>query len=635
MPNIYLDNTPLETAIKKYIATLPSSVGETKSEEIPVTKALERITSKAIFACNNSPLYDCAAMDGIAVIAEKTDSARDIAPLTLQPGDYKFIDTGDPILPPYNAVIMIEDIQTAPQPGCIIIRKAATSFQHVRPIGEDIVQGEMVLPANHRIRPVDIGALLSGGIVNICVKKLPSVGIIPTGTELVEPGTSTKKGDIIESNSYMLSALVSENGGVSNRYPIVQDDKASLHHTLKHAVQHNDIVLLCSGTSAGREDFTKSTIEELGKVVFHGIAIKPGKPAILAIVDDKPVIGIPGYPVSAYVVYKNIVEQVLTTIGYGQVPHPVTTTITATLSRRLVSSVKHKEFVRVRLGKISNKYVAVPLARGAGSGMSLVRADGFCTIDKDIEGIEAGTDVDIALITSQKALESSLLSIGSHDIIMDILANMLYNTTRLSSAHVGTMGGLVALKNNECHIAPIHHLDEESGTYNTSIIEQFFDANTTEKVVLIKGVERIQGIMIAKGNPLNITGIKDLPRCKYVNRSLGTGTRMFLDYQLKLAGISPAHINGYDRDVSTHMNVGGVIAGGSADAGIGVMSAAIACGLDFIPVGVEEYDFAVYESSLALTNVQNFIRVLKSQEFCEALELLGGYNIGACGDVYQ
>ena len=636
MPNIYLENISIDNALQKYISRLQPFAK--KNKRVLVTDALGYTTSEAVFATNNSPLYDCAAMDGIAVISERTKNARDISPIALMPyKDFINIDTGDPILPPYDAVIMAEDVQYETD-GNVIIRKGAVSYQHVRPIGEDIVKGELIIPTGFKIRPVDIGALLSGGITEIFVDAMPKIAIIPTGSELIEPGEEIKTGSIIESNSRMLEALIKETECEPHRYNIVPDNFALLHKTLKNAIDTCDMVLICSGTSAGQEDYTKNIIEELGEVVVHGVAVKPGKPAILAVVNGKPVIGIPGYPVSAYVVYKHLVTPVVENLFSYAVPQCFSTSpkigpVEATLTKRLVSSIKHKEFVRVKLGKINGKLVASPLSRGAGSGMSLVQADGFCIIDQEIEGLEAGTAVQISLLRNINELEKTVVSIGSHDIIMDILADLLAlsrSGIHLSSSHVGTMGGLMALRNNECHIAPIHYLDEETGIYNVNIIKRLFPEN---KMALVKGVQRIQCIMVAKGNPLNITGIADLKNCRYVNRSRGTGTRMFLDYHMKRSNILPEDIIGYDREAATHMNVGGIIASGGADAGLGVMSAALACGLDFVPIGVEDYDFAMQADTLENEYVQTFIQALSSPIFREKLDKLGGYNSKNCGEV--
>jgi putative molybdopterin biosynthesis protein len=265
--------------------------------------------------------------------------------------------------------------------------------------------------------------------------------------------------------------------------------------------------------------------------------------------------------------------------------------------------------------------------------MSLVRADGFCVIEQNREGVEAGAEVDVVLCRGLEGLENTVVSIGSHDLILDVVADMmpnLFHGVNLSSTHVGSMGGLLALKNGEAHIAPTHLLDEASGVYNIPILQKLFP---NKQMALIKGVGRIQGIMVKKGNPLQITGITELAKGRYVNRQRGAGTRVLLDYLLKKDGIDPATIQGYDREAATHMAVAAAIQGGSADAGMGILSAAQAMGLDFVPIGVEEYDFAIPVEYLELEHVQRFIQTLKSSEFLSALEKLEGYTAKQCGRI--
>ena len=212
--------------------------------------------------------------------------------------------------------------------------------------------------------------------------------------------------------------------------------------------------------------------------------------------------------------------------------------------------------------------------------------DGFCIIEQDDEGLEAGTEVNVVLSRDLDSLEHTVVSIGSHDIILDVIADLLptlYSGIHLSSSHVGSMGGLLALRNGEAHMAPIHLLDENTGVYNVPVIKNLF---TDRQIALIKGVGRTQGIMVKKGNPLGIKGIEDLPRCRYVNRQRGAGTRLLFDYKLKSLGIQPSGIEGYTREAATHMAVAAAIQGGSADTGMGVLSAAKAMDLDFIPVGI-------------------------------------------------
>lgn len=627
--NLYLSNTPVELAIEKYLMALQDLV-KPKSEEISVTDSLERITHKAVYAKYCSPLFNAAAMDGIAVVSKNTKGAREGSSLVLKQGiDFIAVDTGDPIKTPYDAVIMAEDL-TEQEDGDVSIIEAAAPWQHVRPIGEDIVAGEMLLPSKHKIRPIDIGVLLSGGITKINVLKQPTVAIFPTGTEIIEPGTEPKEGDIIESNSRMFEAMVKENAGLPHRFLPIADDYDKLKNAIEQATKEYDLVIVNAGSSAGREDFTVHILRELGEVLVHGVAIKPGKPVILAIVNGKPVIGLPGYPVSAYINFENFVVPVLKLMSTEV--QQCSTRVKAVISKRLVSSLKHKEYIRVKVGRVEDKLVASPLARGAGAAMSLVRADGFCVIEQNSEGVEAGDTVTVEIYRTLDEIDNTVVAIGSHDLILDVIADLMpnfYPGNFLSSTHLGSMGGLMALKRGEAHIAPTHLLDEETGIYNISYIKKMFD----EPMALIKGVNRVQGIMVEKGNPLNIKGINDLTRVKYINRQRGAGTRVLFDYLLKKEGIPCDSIMGYDREAATHMAAAAAISGGGADAAMGISSAAKALGLDFIPLGNEEYDFAVPVKFLQLPHIQKFIEILKSSEFKARLEELGGYTMDKAGQI--
>lgn len=621
--NLYLTTIPVEEAKKIYLTALGDDI-KPRSEVISVTDALGRVTAEAVYAKFSSPLYNSAAMDGIAVISSRTNWASESSPVLLTPKeDYVIVDTGDPIRKPYDAVIMAEDIQETPDG--VLIRSSAPAWQHVRPIGEDIISGEMILTGYHRIRPIDIGVLLSGGVTKIPVFAQPRVGIIPTGSEIVEPYDDPKEGEIIESNSRMFEAMVRENGGIPKRYDIVKDDKDEIRESVLKALSENDIVIVNAGSSAGTEDYTVHILRELGEVFVHGVAMKPGKPVILGRACGKPIIGIPGYPVSAYLAMENFVYPLLASFT-GQ-KESEGRTIEAVLSRRLVSSLKHREYVRVRVGRVGGRYVCSPLARGAGAAMSMVRADGFCIIPQEKEGYEAGETVTVNLFGTTEELDKTLVCIGSHDLLLDIISDLMSGEpggVRLSSTHVGSLGGLMALRRGEAHLTPSHLLDEKTGVYNESYIRTLFPG---EKMVLVKAVRRIQGFIVAKGNPLGITGIEDLTRVQYVNRQRGAGTRVLLDYMLSRAGIPKEAVRGYDAEAATHMAVAAQVAGGEADCGMGVYSAAHAMGLDFIPVGEEEYDFVMRKDSLEMPEVKCFLKLLGSETFRKKLDELGGYAL--------
>lgn len=628
--NLYLSNTPIEEAVSVYIKAL-KGIAAVSGEKIPTIEALNRTTKSAVYAKYSSPLFNASAMDGIAVISSHTSGASETKPVDLMPDeDYKIVDTGDPILPPFDAVIMAEDLIDIGEKKLRIIASAAP-WDHIRPIGEDIVAGEMILPSNHHIRPIDIGVLLSAGILEVEVIKKPKVAIFPTGTEIIEPTTEPEIGDIIESNSRMFENMVSVEGGTAYRFPPIEDNYNKIKQKVDSASREYDMVIINAGSSAGTEDFTVHVLRELGTVLIHGVAIKPGKPVILAVVNNKPVIGLPGYPVSAYIGFKNFVSPVISMYLDRDIKKNEAT-VEAVISKRIVSSLKHKEYVRVKVGRVGDKIVAAPLARGAGAAMSLVRADGFCVIEQSSEGVEAGEKVQVELYRSLEEIENTLVIIGSHDLIIDVIADMIpnkYKNMFVSSTHVGSMGGLMSLKRKEAHMAPIHLLDEETGEYNIPFIKRMFHDN----MAIIRGVGRIQGFIVKKGNPIGIRNIEDIKKCRYVNRQRGAGTRILFDYMLKKAGINPDEINGYGNEMTTHMAVAALVKSESSDAGMGIQSAAKAMGLDFVPVGLEQYDFAISQEYLGLEFVKAFIKILKSEEFKEKLLDLGGYTTNNIGEI--
>ncbi|NMA86682.1 MAG: molybdopterin biosynthesis protein [Tissierellia bacterium] len=621
--NIYIDNMDLDRAKKIYYEKLNI---ETNWEEIPVLEALNRITFEAQYAKISSPNYNAAAMDGILVESKKTLGANSTNLKTLKEGeDFIYINTGNVVKDPYDAVIMIEDVIELEE-NKVQILKSAHPWQHIRPIGEDIVATEMIIPSKHRIRPIDLGALLAGGIDKIKVYKKPKIGILPTGTEITEKIGKIETGEITDSNSRVFEALVMENGGIANRYSPIEDDYELLKQAVLKGVEENDILLIGAGSSAGTKDFVAHVIEELGELVVHGVALKPGKPTILGIVDNKPVIGIPGYPVSSYLVFETFVTPLI--LKYIGLKEEKDLMVKAISSKKINSSLKNKELIRVNLGYVGDKLIATPLSSGAGVTMSLVKADGIGIIPQKLEGIDAGGQIDVRLLKPLNQIKETLVSIGSHDIIMDILGDMM----NLNSGHVGSMGGILAMRRGECHIAPIHLLDLEHGEYNISYVKKYFP---NEKMAIIKGVKRHQGFIVEKGNPHNIRDFSDLNRedVIYVNRQRGAGTRILLDYYLDKNNIDSFRVEGYDREFTTHMAVATAVKTGSATTGLGIYSAAKALDLDFINVAFEDYDFLVSQDLLEDEKIIEFIDILKSKEFKERVNSLGGYGFENTGEI--
>ena len=626
MRNAYIPNNPIEK-IDGYLALFEGKSAGT--EIIPTERSLGRVLARAVYAKLCDPVYNAAAMDGIAVLCEKTVSAGEKTPLVLKENeDFIYVNTGNPVPPRFDAVIMIEDVIDSGD-GTVEIIAPASSWQHVRVKGESIVAGEMILPSRRRIRAEDLAAIYAGGNTEVEVFCRPVTGVITTGDEMVSRPEDVKEGKLLESNSKLFSALITEYGGIPKLYPTVSDNPEKLKKALDLAVSECDVVIVNAGSSAGTKDYARETIASLGEVYLHGLAAKPGKPTILGIVRGKPVIGIPGYPVSAYVSFGLSAGEVINTLSGNAVARDIQT-VKAKLTRNVVSSLKNTEFVRVSLGKVGSDLVATPLERGAAQIMSLVKADGILTIDRYSEGISAGSEVEVSLRKPLSLIEKNLVVIGSNDLVIDVIGEHV----PLTSAHVGSTGGVVAMQKGECHIAPIHLLDPETGTYNVAAVRRYFP---NEKMALIKGVGRTQGLMLPKGNPLGIASFEDAVKRKlrFANRQRGAGTRILTDYLLQTLGADGRALKGYDKEFSTHLAVGMAVESGAADFGMGVGSAANILGLDFIPVYDEEYDFLIRESSLSDERVQAFINYISGEDFHSRLTVFGDYTAPRTGEIVK
>lgn len=626
--SFYLKSTDIEVAKTQYDEALAECLEIRRTETIESREALDRVLAQPVYAKRSVPFYPSAAMDGIAIQSVLTQDANEHKPLKLDPDSYIEVDTGDPILDPYDAVIMAEDcIDTGS--GYQII-KPVVPWENVRPIGEDIVEGELLFPMEHVLRPMDISVLMAANQLSIEVYAKIRVAIIPTGTEIRSAYDPLEVGDIVESNSYLFEGLSKIAHAIPMTQPIVRDDYDALLNAVRSAVEQYDVVLVNAGSSAGREDFTVHVINGLGEVFVHGLSIKPGKPAILGKIGNVPVIGIPGYPVSAHIVFEEFVSPLLLKLGHY--PSVSQETIQALSTRRIVSSLKSKEYIRVKLGFVEGRFVATPLARGAGMMMSVVKSDGYALIDKNSEGIEANESMTVWLNKPLAVIKKTLMAIGSHDVVMDVLSNLMEQNAyayHISSVHVGSYAGLLALKRKESHLAMCHLLDA-SGTYNIDSIRQLFP---DEEMVLIKGVKRIQGLIVAPGNPLKIQSIEDIVKVRYVNRQRGAGTRVLLDFWLKQKGIDPTTIRGYDKELNTHLAVAASVANGNVDCGLGIQSAAKIMHCDFIPLGEEDYDFICRREILSSEMMSCFIETLRSDAFKASCEQLGGYDTTTAGEI--
>ncbi len=647
----YLHDIALDEATRAWREALveADALGTLASESLPVTECLGRVTAAPVWARISSPHYHASAMDGYAVRADETEGATETRPKRLTIGQQAwYVDTGDPLPAGANAVIMVEDVQT--DGGQIEIIAAIPPWRYVRPMGEDIVATQLVLPSNHRLRPADLGAAVGCGHTHLAVRRRPRVAIIPTGSELVRLDQlggpeALNPGDIVEYNSIVLGAMAEEWGCAVTRLDPLPDVFDRIRAATAAALADHDLVVINAGSSAGSEDFTARVIASFGRVIVHGIAIRPGHPVILGVAHDpkggqgKPIVGIPGYPASAAMTFDLLVKPVIYAM-LGLLP-PERPKMTAKLTQKVYSPMGEDEFLRVTVGQVGEQAVATPLQRGAGVIMSLVRADGIVRLPRFSEGEHAGAEVTVELLRPPEAVRNTIVSIGSHDMTLDVLADQLRRLRpelSLASSNVGSYGGLLALQRGEAHLAGSHLLDEETGEYNVKTIRELGlsrDSGHPDGVVLLRFVGRVQGLIVPAGNPQGIASLLDLtrPDVSFINRQRGAGTRVLLDFELARLGIKRRQVQGYERQEYTHLAVAAAVASGTASCGLGILAAARALGLDFVPLFNEQYDLVIPRRFYHDALLAPLLVVIRSPEFAATVDALGGYDTAGIGQV--
>ena len=658
--SVYLHDIPLKEAQSRLDQTLAAVdlSGLLGVEDIALDEnAVGRVLAETVWAKISSPNYHAAGMDGYAIRSSETAGATLAKPIVLTCGKENttlqaiYIDTGDPLPDWADTVIPIENVEPLSfdrrvsddprQPSAIRIRESATPWHHVRHVGEDLVASQLILPAGHTLRPVDLAAIAAGGHSRLAVARQPRVAIIPTGSELKPIGQPIEKGQIIEFNSIMLAGQVGQWGGLAFRYPIITDDIETIRNRILAVANDYDLILLNAGSSAGAEDYSARVIDSVGQVFVHGVAVRPGHPVILGMVNqgltgDKlikpvPIIGVPGYPVSAALTAEIFVEPLLSRWLGRPSTEPIS--VTAVLTRKVTSPAGDDDYLRVMLGQVGERLLATPLPRGAGLISSLMKADGISVIPSGTQGLPAGEKVEVRLYCSPTELSRTIMAIGSHDLTLDLLAQSLAGYRRkLVSANVGSLGGLLALKRHEAHLAGSHLLDPASGEYNISYIHQYLPEVSIVVVMLVK---RDQGLLVQPGNPKAILSLADLarPDITFINRQRGAGTRVLLDYLLEKIAIPIAIVNGYNQEEYTHLAVAAAIASGRADTGLGIAAAAQALGLDFIPLYQEPYHLVIPQEQYEGNLLAPLLQILTELDFRKAVSAMPGYDVSQMGEV--
>lgn len=631
----FVSDVPAEAALRSWLDACAAGGCPERVDAVtvPLAEAVGRVTAEPVWATRSSPVGDVSAMDGIAVLARDTAGASQTTPLRLDPSSYEVVDTGDPMPDGYDAVVMREHVhylEGASGPAAEILA-AVPPYQHVRSIGEDVSAGELLLPEGHRLRPVDVAATAAAGATELRVHRRPRVAVIPTGDEIVPVGSPPQLGEILDTNSLMLVAQAREAGCEAWATPIQPDKVDLISAAVTEAVASADLVIVVAGSSAGRDDYTARIVAELGTLAVHGVAVKPGHPVVLGTVDATPVVGAPGYPVSAALTFDIFIAPVLAALEGAPPPHRPEAP--ARLARKLPSVVGMDDWVRVRLGSVGGQVVASPLPRGAGVLTSLVRADGLLLVPAGVEGHHAGEEVSVQLLRRLPDIERTIVAIGSHDLVLDLAATALRSsdpTLSLVSTNVGSLGGLVALRDGLCHLAGSHLLHPATGEYTLPYLDEMMP---DRDLAVVRLVHRDQGLIVGPGNPRGITGLADLAggELSYVNRQRGAGTRILLDQELRRLGIDPADVHGYAREEPTHLAVAAAVAAGRADCGMGILAAARAFGLDFVPIAQEPYDLVVDASSLDDPLLTPLWELLGSADFQASVRDLGGYDTAETG----
>jgi len=606
------------------------------AETVSLADARTRVLAHDVVAAFDAPPFDRANVDGFALRAADTVGASDGNPkiftlnseviacghapmLTVGPGTCTTIATGGVIPRGADAVVMIEQTELIESnPSRIELRRAAAPGQLISYAGSDIARGETLLRRGARIGSREIGMLAASGLARIEVVRRPKVAVLSTGDELVEPGNPLKPAAVYDSNSATIAAAVSEAGGEPITFGVLPDDAAILEKTVREALAVSDMVVLSGGTSKGAGDLSHRVVSRLGKpgILVHGVALKPGKPLCLAVVDDKPVVVLPGFPTSAIFTFHAFVAPVIR--ARAGLPPEATQTVNARVPVRVASELGRKEFVLVSLVKGDQGMIAFPTGKGSGAVTSFSQADGFLEIDALASSLDAGSDVQVTLIDNT-IRAPDLVIMGSHDVALDVVVGALADhglTARILA--VGSLGGVAAANRGECDVAPVHLIDPGSGQYNKHL--------ATQGLSLVPGWRRMQGLVFRPGDArfegrsaseaLKI--ILADPSALMINRNAGAGTRVLTDKLL--GGARPA---GYANQPKSHNAVAAAIAQGRADWGLAIEPVAKLYGLGFLPVSPEHYDFLVVDSRREHPGVQVFLAALRDDRVRARIRALG------------
>ncbi|MDY6965279.1 MAG: molybdopterin biosynthesis protein [Halobacteriota archaeon] len=640
----FLDVKSLEEA-RKIVDSIDLTPGR---EDVGLGEALGRIASIDLISPIDVPPFDRASMDGYAVIAKDTFYADDQSPIRLklngeirageksdlavQSGHCVGIATGAPIPSGANAVVMVE--YTGISGDEIEIFRPVAPAENIMAAGSDIMRGETIIRRGTRLTPRETGVLAASGLKRVSVFRRPKVAIISTGNEVIEPGEKLEFAKIYDVNARAIADFIIELGGEPTYTGIVNDDFDEIYRKLDESLSEGyDIILTSGGTSAGVGDILYKIVGELGEILVHGVAIKPGKPVLIGVCKGKPVFGLPGYPTSAIVVFNTFVAPMIRKMQGLSSTGEDRRKVCAKTAIKLFSARGRYEYLLVNVIPLDDSFACYPILTGSGAITTLSNADGYVKVPENVETVAEGEIVEVELI-SEKLKPADLCIIGSHCIGLDLLIGILSEKYGITAKiiNVGSTGGLAAVRRGEADIAGLHLLNENTGEYNTPYFEdEGIDA------FLFRGYNRSQGLIVAEKNPMDIASVEDLTKegVRFINRNRGSGTRILLDMELKNLSSNMKkdfdemvkEIAGYEIEAKSHNAVAAAVFYGRADVGMGIETVASQYGLDFIPIQVERYDLAIPTRKMGKRDVQIFLEVLRSIEFKNRLNEMPGLKI--------
>jgi len=640
---VYHKLVTVDEAVESAWSLLKES-GWPKGESIPVFESLDHVLSESFYARVDSPPFDRSVMDGYALRSSDLAGADDAHPKTfhvvgredvgvvfgreVQQNECVKIATGAPIPRGCDAVVMIEFTkQTSSE---VTIYKGVSSGENIAQAGSDISVGDLVLRANKRITSRELAALSAQGIKKINVYRKPSVGVFSTGNEIVPSGTPLKIGSIYDVNGPAISAILHEMGIEAKFYGILPDDEKQVMSEITEALKIHDVIITSGSTSAGFGDMIYRVLDGLGKpgVIVHGVKLRPGKPTVIAVAGGKLLIGLPGFPLSAIMVFHLIAKPIIWKMAaFHTISEP--NKIKAVVPFTFDAGKGKRDLVAVQIVQTKNSNIAYPLLAHSGSASALAAADGFIDVPEEREFLREGEEVEVTTLNPLIKV-ADLTIIGSHCLGVDRIIERLPNL-EVKAVNVGSWSGWQAIKRGEADIAGTHLLDEKTMEYNTPFLEK---SGLLGRAVIVRGYSRKIGLVVAKNNPKHVSSIEDLVHNKliFVNRNKGSGIRTYLDFKLKPfvdEGFSPELIEGYTYEVKTHTAVAAAVYQGRADCGIAFEAVTAFYPVDFIPLHEEKYDFLVDNDRLSRNSVQSFFRVLGSEEFKKDLISLSGYSANA------